>query len=208
MQEHKVQVASTAKLYEGVRLGRNVVIEDFCVIGRPPSGAADGEHSTEIGDDSVIRSHTVIYAGTKTGARFQTGHAACIREFNRIGSDVSVGTHSVIEHRVLIEDRVRIHSQAFVPEFCHLKAGSWLGPKTTLTNARYPQSPRAKEELKGVVVGERAKVGAGVTVLPGVSIGTEAVVGAGSVVVKDVGERQVVAGNPARVINNVGELPY
>ena len=44
------------------------------------------------------------------------------------------------------------------------------------------------------------------TLLPGIEIGENALVGAGAVVVKDVPPGKVVAGNPARVINDVSEL--
>jgi len=50
-----------------------------------------------------------------------------------------------------------------------------------------------------VTLGSYAWIGCGATVL-GASIGAGAVVGAGSVVVSDVPERVVVAGNPARII--------
>jgi UDP-3-O-[3-hydroxymyristoyl] glucosamine N-acyltransferase len=56
---------------------------------------------TIIGNGAVIRSHTVIYAGNVIGDRFQTGNKANIRELNRIGNDVSIGTLSVVEHHVV-----------------------------------------------------------------------------------------------------------
>jgi len=46
------------------------------------------------------------------------------------------------------------------------------------------------------------------TILPGLVIGENAFVGAGSVVVKDVPDNAVVAGNPAKVIKMITELPY
>lgn len=49
-----------------------------------------------------------------------------------------------------------------------------------------------------VTIGDDAWLGADVTVLKGVAIGARAIVGAGSVVCHDVGEDQIVAGNPAR----------
>jgi acetyltransferase-like isoleucine patch superfamily enzyme len=45
-----------------------------------------------------------------------------------------------------------------------------------------------------------ASLGSGVTVLCGVVIGERATIGAGSVVTKDVPDGAVVAGNPARVL--------
>jgi acetyltransferase-like isoleucine patch superfamily enzyme len=195
-----------AKIYPNVRLGKNVQIGDFVIIGEPPRGRAPGELETVIGDNAVIRSHTVIYAGNRIGHNFQTGHHVLIREENEIGDNVSIGSHTVIEHHVRIEDGVRVHSQAFVPEYSVLEEGCWLGPNVVLTNARYPLSVGAKERLEGPVIGRRAKIGANTTILPGRRIGADALIGAGSVVTHDIPPRAVAAGNPARVIKSVDDL--
>ena len=64
-------IAETAKIHPGVEFGVNVVVEDFCIIGIPPKGSKPGELKTKIGDNSVIRSHTVIYAGNNIGKNFE-----------------------------------------------------------------------------------------------------------------------------------------
>lgn len=199
-------VAQSARIHPGVQLGRNVEIGEFAIIGEPPRGRKSGELETVIGDDAVIRSHTVIYAGNRIGPRFQTGHGALIREENDIGADVSIGTGSVVEHHVVIENGVRIHTQAFVPEFSVLRAACWIGPRVVLTNARYPVSRGVKDSLKGPTIGRRAKIGANATLLPGVDIGSNALVGAGSVVTRDVPANGIVAGNPARILRSVLEI--
>lgn len=202
------QIASTAIVHANVRLGQNAVVEDFCIIGCPPRGFGEGELETVIGDNCVIRSHTVIYAGNTIGSEFQTGNKANIREQNCIGNRVSVGTLSVIEHHVKIEDDVRIHTQAFIPEYSILHAACWIGPNVVVTNAKYPASPGAKSALKGVEVMHAAKLGANCTLLPGIKIGERSLVGAGSVVVADVEADAVYAGNPARRIKSINEPPY
>lgn len=196
------------RIFAGVLLGEEVELGPFIVIGQPAKGQAAGDVKTVVGAGSIIRSHTVIYAGVTMGERCQTGHGALIREHSTLGDDVSIGSHAVIEHSVTIGHGVRVHSQAFVPEFSVLEKNAWVGPNAVLTNARYPLSDRVKEELKGPTLREGAIVGANATLLPGVVIGKGALVGAGAVVTQDVPDNAVVAGNPARIIKTTGDLPY
>lgn len=201
-------IAPTAKILKGVVLGKNPVIQDYVIIGVPPKGKEEGEIETIIGDNALIRSHTVIYAGNIIGKNFQTGHHVNIREGNIIGDNVSVGTKTVIEFGTKIGNNVRIHSQAFIPEYSELHDNCWIGPNVVLTNAKYPKSIRSKEFLESVVIEENAKIGANATILPGVKIGKNALVGAGSVVTKDVPPNKIVAGNPAKIIGDVRKLRY
>ncbi len=193
-------IAKTARIHPGVRLGKNAVIEDYCIIGYPIKNC---RRPTVIGDNAHIRSHTVIYAGNSIGVNFKTGHHVNIRENNTIGNNVSIGTSSAIEHHICIEDDVRIHSQAFIPEYSILKKGCWLGPQAVLTNAKFPCAPGVKGALKGPTIGPKAKIGANVTVLPGVIVGENALVGGGSVVSRDIPSHTVCAGNPARKLRKI-----
>lgn len=194
-------IANTAIIHTNVKLGENVIIEDYCIIGSPFNNYNNEE--TIIGDNAVIRSHTIIYAGNNIGNNFQTGNKANIRELNIIGNNVSIGTLSVVEHHVVIEDDVRIHTQAFIPEYSLLKKNCWIGPNVSLTNAKYPMHPDAKKGLLGPTIEENAKLGANATIMPGVIIGKNSLVGAGSVVTKDVPENVVVAGNPASILRKI-----
>jgi len=202
------KIATSAKIFENVKLGNNITIEDFVIIGTPPYKKKEGGLKTVIGNDSLVRSHSVLYAGNIIGDYFQTGNNVNIREENLIGNNVSIGTKTVIEFKTKIEDNVRIHSQAFIPEYCELKEGCWIGPNVVLTNAKYPVSARSKEFIEGIIVGKRAIIGANSTILPGVKIGEYSLIGAGSVVTQDVPSKKVLAGNPARIVDDIYNLKY
>jgi acetyltransferase-like isoleucine patch superfamily enzyme len=200
-------IASSAWLASNAALGDGGDVGPFCELGVVPAGSELDDAGLHIGPSARIRSHSVIYAGNRIGARFQTGHGVLVRESNVIGDDVSIGSHTVVEHHVSIGDGVRIHSNAFIPEFTTIEAGAWIGPCVVLTNALYPQSPGAKEELRGPLLRSGSKIGANATLLPGVVIGRDALVGAGAVVVRDVPDGAVVVGNPARITRRVAEIP-
>ncbi len=195
------------KIYPNVSIGEGAEIGDYVVIGLLPRGKKEGELKTVIGQNAVIRSHTVIYAGTKIGDNFETGHHISVREGCTIGNSVRIGTSSAVQHNVRIEDKVSMHTRVFVPEYSILEEGCWIGPGAVLTNTPHPMCPTAKECLKkGCKVGRFAKIGANATLMPHISIGEYALIGAGSVVTKDVPAKKVAAGNPAKIIKDVKDL--
>jgi acetyltransferase-like isoleucine patch superfamily enzyme len=201
--------SETAFIYPNVIWDGDYQVGAFAIVGQTPNDDVTADvTATHIGAGAKIRSHTVIYYGNQIGRNFQTGHNAMVRELNEIGDDVSIGTGSIVEHHVKIGNRVRLHSNVFIPEYSILEEDCWIGPHVVFTNARYPRSPNVKQELVGPKVGQGAKIGANSTILPGVQIGCNALVGAGSVVTKDVPDGAVVVGNPAKIINYVSNLPY
>jgi acetyltransferase-like isoleucine patch superfamily enzyme len=197
----------TAIIYPGVVWGGTYTLGLFVIVGQAPRGHQPGDLATRIGAGAYINSHTVIYAGNIIGTNLRVGHGVLIREQNEIGDDVSIGSGSNVEHHVRIGNRVRLHSNVFVPELSVLEDDCWLGPNVVVTNARYPATPTTKEELVGAYIEKRAKIGANTTILPGVRIGTDALVGAGAVVTVDVPPGAVVAGNPARIIKYISQIP-
>lgn len=194
-----------SKIYRNVILGKNHVIEDYCEIGRPPRETKEGQLKTVIGDNALIRSGTVIYAGVTIGNNFQTGHNVLIREGNKIGNDVSVGTNSCMEVDNVIKDNVRIQSLCFI-EKAVLEENVFLGPSVSFLDDPHPNIPRGLDCMKGVTVKKNARIGGGVTILPYVVIGENSFVGAGSIVTKNVEKNYVVIGNPARKLKKVSDI--
>ena len=84
-----------------------------------------------------------------------------------------------------------------------------IGPNVTICTASHPISPRLRAKglqyNKPVRICAGAWLGAGCVVLPGVTVGAGSVIGAGSVVTRDVPVGVVAAGNPCRVLREIGE---
>lgn len=81
-----------------------------------------------------------------------------------------------------------------------IEDNAMIGLGCKIATVNHLQCDLTKVQGKGVTIGNGAWIGANVTIVPGVKVGSGAVVGAGSVVTKDVPEKGVVVGNPARLI--------
>jgi acetyltransferase-like isoleucine patch superfamily enzyme len=196
--------------YPNTRLGKDPIIGEFVLLGETPKGHFKKPprplNELIIGDFAVIRSHSVIYAGNVIGNRFQTGHGVMVRERNRIGHNVSIGTHSIVERDNIIGDGVRIHSNCFIPEFIEIRDKAWIGPNVTILNVLHPPCPAFEECAKGTIIHENAKIGGNVTLGPRIEIGANAIIGSGSVVTRDIPANSVAYGNPAKVHKTLDEL--
>lgn len=91
----------------------------------------------------------------------------------------------------------------------HIGAYTMLGPNVIIATAGHPILPQLREEVcqynLPVHIGRNCWLGAGVIVLPGVTIGENTVIGAGSIVTRDIPANVVAAGNPCRVLREIGE---
>lgn len=103
-----------------------------------------------------------------------------------MGAIINIG--AVIGPGTMIDMGAVLGGRATVGANCHIGAGAVLAGVVEPASA----SP--------VIVGDGALVGANAVVIEGVRIGRNAVVAAGAVVIEDVPENAVAAGNPARVV--------
>jgi acetyltransferase-like isoleucine patch superfamily enzyme len=125
-----------------------------------------------------------------------------------IGDETKIGAFVEIQKGAKIGRRVKISSHTFICEGVTIEDEVFIGHGVTFINDRYPRATATSGELQTeddwvcipTQVRRGASIGSNATILCGVIIGERAMVGAGSVVTKDVPPGSVVAGNPAHII--------
>lgn len=187
-----------------ISTGKGLCADPGAIIGYQSSRAEPA--ALVLGPDSVIRSGSVIYLGSRIGARFQAGHNVVIREDCEIGDDVSVWSNSVVDYGCRIGDRVKIHSNCYIAQFSEIHDGAFLAPGVTIANDLYPGQPASAAVMSGPLSGADAQIGVNVTILPFVRIGAGCLIGAGAVVARDIPDGMVAFGNPATVRGEVRDL--
>lgn len=161
-----------------------------------------------------MSSDTYVHPTAEVSERASIGdgtkiwHQAQVREGAVLGKGCIVGKGAYVDKDVRIGDFCKLQNGVYVFHGFNLESGVFLGPGVMLLNDKHPRainpdgSPKsdADWEVAAGVVGYGAAVGGGAVVLPGVTIGRMALVGAGAVVTRDVPDRGIVLGNPARLV--------
>jgi acetyltransferase-like isoleucine patch superfamily enzyme len=118
----------------------------------------------------------------------------------RIGENVNVCAHTLIENDVVIGNDVTVKSGVYIWDGITIEDNVFIGPCVTFTNDKNPRSKIYPEQFLRTTIKCGASIGANATILPGIVLGEGCMVGAGSVVTKDVPPYAVVIGNPACII--------
>lgn len=201
-------IDSNTVIRSGVTIGADSLIGANCIIGeywmdfcrdRQPH-----VHPLNIGERALIRSGSILYAGSKIGTDFQTGHQVTIREKSKIGNHVSVGTLSDIQGNCEIGNYVRLHSNVHIGQLSKVDDFVWIYPYVVLTNDPTPPS----EDFAGVHVHSFAIIATGSIIMPGLEIGQDCLIGAGAIVTKSVEPYAVAVGNPAKMISDVRKVRH
>ena len=150
-------------------------------------------HETSlIGDTAIIGKNTRIW------------------QFCNIMNDVVIGDDCKIGQNVFIESGVRIGNHVKVKNNISIYQGVvceddvFLGPNCVFTNVINPRSfIEKKTQIQQTHIHRGATIGANATIVCGNSVGEYAMIGAGSVVTKNIGDYELVVGNPAKSIGYV-----
>lgn len=163
-------------------------------------GMTNVDPTSDVSCDAVLGVGTTVW------------HLAQIREGAVLGSDCVIGRGAYIGPGVRMGSGCKVQNYALIYEPAVLEDGVFVGPAAVLTNDQYPRAITPDGRLKtgsdwqpvGVRVRRGASIGAGAVCVAPLTIGSWALVAAGAVVVNDVPDFALVAGNPARQIRWVG----
>jgi diadenosine tetraphosphate (Ap4A) HIT family hydrolase/serine acetyltransferase len=183
-----------------IAIGDGCEIAKDVILGHIPS-ASPRSRGIKVGDRSIIRSGSIIiiiiiYQGVCIGPGADIGHGVVVREDTTLGDDVYVLPGTQIHARVTIGNGARVHG--FVGNSAVIEDGASCHG---LLIHRY-ESRRRGELERAPRIGRGAVVGSGTIVIGGVDVGPGAVVAAGTVVTRPVPAGAVVAGVPARQVQD------
>ena len=203
-----VKIGDNTTIYDNVVIGDNSIICNDCVLGEPTNAYYKNPDSYEnpktiIGEDAMIRSHCIIYAGSSFGKGLITGHRATIREGATIGEHCLISTLVDIQGNCKIGDYSRIYSNVHIGEKTEIGKYVFIFPYTIFTNDPQPPSPN----LSGACVGDYSIIAIHCCVLPGVQIGQNCLIGANSVVSRNIESYSFAIGSPAKRIKDIREIP-
>lgn len=119
-----------------------------------------------------------------------------------IGNDCFIGPFVEIQRDVVVGDRCRIQSHAFICELVSIGEDCFVSHGAMFINDLFAIGAPAKgrrELWRATKIGNGVSIGTNTTILP-VTICDRAVIGAGAVVTKDIAVPGIYVGNPARLL--------
>jgi acetyltransferase-like isoleucine patch superfamily enzyme len=200
---NNVRIGDNTAIYDNVEIGDDSIICNDSVIGEPLAAYYHDpgykNPVTVIGAGSLVRSHSIIYAGCAIGPRFSSGHRVTIRENSNIGEHCSIGTLSDIQGNVKIGRYCRLHSNVHIAQGCSMGDFVFLYPFSVMTNDPFPPSI----DIKGGYIGNYSQIGVHAVVLPGIQVGENCLIGANSVVNRRVPDYSLAMGDPIKIVMDI-----
>lgn len=148
-----------------------------------------------------VHESSYVDEGAEIGKGTKIWHFSHVMSGAVLGEKCNLGQNVVISPGVVLGDSCKVQNNVSVYTGVICEEGVFLGPSCVFTNVINPRSLiEKKDEYKKTLLKKGASVGANATIICGNTIGRFALIGAGAVITKDVGDYEIVVGNPARKI--------
>ena len=156
-----------------ISIGDNVAVDDNCLL----DAKGKQNRGVSIGRNCFVGRNTII---------------AC----KHGNIDIGEGTNISFNCEILSGGSVKIGKNVLIAAYCYIIGGTHGFDRTDM-----PVQDQERK-CKGIVIGDKVWLGAGVKILDGVTIGDNAVIGAGAVVTRDIPEDSIAVGIPAEVVKS------
>lgn len=203
-----VQIGDNSVIYDNVCIGDNTIISNDCIIGEPLNNYYTDKNyrnpKTIIGRDSLIRSHTIIYANSTFNKGLNAGHRVTIRENTTIGENCMIGSFTDIQGFCIIGNYSRFHSHVCIGQNSTIGNFVFIYPYVTLTNDPTPPS----NNIQGVTINDYCQISTSSVLLPKSEIGESSLVAANSTVGGVYPPDSFISGSPAKKVGTLSKMPF
>ncbi|MCX7207346.1 MAG: DapH/DapD/GlmU-related protein [Proteobacteria bacterium] len=193
---------------DGVVLGYAVEVFPGAFIGKEPKGAGalarqpEFERHVTIGDECSIGPNSVVFYDVVIGNNTLLGDGASIREKCSVGSYCILSRYVTVNYNTKIGDRTKIMDCSHITGNAVVGNDVFISLHVGTTNDNVVRDGYSTHVV-GPTIEDNVVIGVGASLLPAIKIGAGATIAAGSVVTKDVKEKTLVAGVPARFVRGL-----
>lgn len=159
------------------------------------------------GDNLNIGYQVIIESDVKVGDNVKIGHRVTLKSGTVIGDNSIIDDHCITTGACYIGNQVNIRTGAIISKSTIIEDYSFVGPGIITNHTKHVTHGR-EDKIQGeqllTYFGFGSIIGSQASILAGIYIAPLAIIGGGSVVVKDVMDKGIYAGSPAKKIM---ELP-